>query len=367
MKVLHLIDSLSPGGAERMAVNLCNALNESGVEAWLCPTRAEGMLQAQYRYPGQYFFPAKRHFLDFRAFFRLFRFIRSRQIELIHAHSSSIYWATLLKWLSGVRLIWHDHNGSNQRMAKPASRPLWFCSHYFDAVCSVNSQLAAWAQSTLRCPRERIFELPNFADPGAGFARKSPDRVQFNILCLANIRPEKNQLGLVEAFSIAAKQHPELALQLVGDAPDTAYTHHLRQKITALRLENKVSIPGKQSDVSPWLADADIGILASVSEGLPLAVLEYGLAGLPVICTRVGACESLLENGAAGILCNPGDAHQMAEAIQKLLVDNNLREQLGQKLQQRVRQHYSPEAITQKLISIYRQALGHTGNSLQQA
>lgn len=369
MRVLHLIDSLTPGGAERMAVNLCNALNEAGIEAWLCPTRREGLLKAQYRNPRHYFYAGKQHFADFRAFFRLLRFIRLQKIEVIHAHSSSVYWATLLHWLTGAGLLWHDHNGSLKRQMRPAPFFLKLCSRSFDAVCSVNEQLAGWAKSRLSCAPAKVFVLPNFAVPGIAGIRKTRRPDQFNILCLANIRPEKDQLTLLEAFALVQKEFPErnLKLQLVGDTVNSDYARAVRERIRRLGLENDVQLPGLQLDVQPWLSAAGMGVLSSASEGMPVAVLEYGMAGLPVVCTSVGACAAILDDGDAGLLCKPGEPEQLALQINKLLKNNTLRISLGQKLSTHIQKNYSEKAVVKQLIGIYLEITGERHPALQSA
>ena len=97
MKVLQLIDSLDPGGAEKMAVTLANSLAEEIEESHLCATRKEGLLKELIAESVQYIFLDKSGSLDLGGLNRLRKYVRKHEINIIHAHSSSYFWATLVK------------------------------------------------------------------------------------------------------------------------------------------------------------------------------------------------------------------------------------------------------------------------------
>jgi glycosyltransferase involved in cell wall biosynthesis len=101
-------------------------------------------------------------------------------------------------------------------------------------------------------------------------------------------------------------------------------------------LEQFVIITGTCEDIGNELQQAEIGVLSSLSEGLPVALLEYGLAGLPVVVTDAGQCKEVVDNGNAGICVGVGNTVQLADALKKLLTDKIYAEELGNKLQQRV-------------------------------
>src|SRR5690606_1386313 len=112
MRVLQLIDSLRPGGAERMAVNYANGLASRIDASFLCCTRMEGLLKEQLSPEVGYLFLDKKSVFDRKAFLLLKRFIKENRIDLIQAHSSSFFLAVLIKMsLPGIKLVWHDHYG----------------------------------------------------------------------------------------------------------------------------------------------------------------------------------------------------------------------------------------------------------------
>ena len=112
MRIVQIIDSLEAGGAERMAVNYANALaNEIDFSA-LVVTRKEGDLRNQINTNVPYLFLNKGSALDIIALLQLRKFILKNNIEIIHAHGTSFFFAFLLKLvLPSVKLVWHDHLG----------------------------------------------------------------------------------------------------------------------------------------------------------------------------------------------------------------------------------------------------------------
>ena len=160
MKVLQLIDSLAIGGAERMSVNLANALAKEGVGSFLCATRKGGDLEAMVAPEVTCLILGKRAPVDLKALWRLAGFVRQNQIDIIHAHSSSFFTAVLVKLLTGVRVVWHDHNG-NRMQANNTNKVIILGSVFFDAVISVNEKLAEWSRKHLLISENRIVYLPN--------------------------------------------------------------------------------------------------------------------------------------------------------------------------------------------------------------
>src|SRR5690606_7277742 len=148
MRVLQLIDTLRPGGAERMAVNYANGLTSRIEASFLCCTRMEGLLKEQLSSEVEYLFLNKRSDFDRNAFLLLKRFIKENRIDLIQAHSSSYFLAVLVKWsIPGIKLVWHDHYG--RELSSRRAGVLIPFSRSFDLVISVNRDLERWAERKL--------------------------------------------------------------------------------------------------------------------------------------------------------------------------------------------------------------------------
>ena len=142
MRVVQLIDSLEPGGAERMAVNLANVLAEKLEFSGLIATRKEGDLKLSIKSNVEYKFLKKKRKIDFNSVLNLRKFVKSNNVSFIHAHSSSFFLAFLLKLTyPKIKIVWHDHYGNSEFLEKRSFRALKITSLLFFGIISVNERL----------------------------------------------------------------------------------------------------------------------------------------------------------------------------------------------------------------------------------
>ena len=357
MKILHLIDSLNPGGAERMAVAYANALSQRGEETLLWSTREEGILKETLHPQVQYRFLNRKGPVGLKALFAASSQIKKENIRLIHAHATSFFFATLLKWLNPqLKLIWHDHYGKSDALHLRKTRELKFCSNYFDAVISVNEKLKNWANKELKC--KQVYFIKNFVSPDIhpknNLVLKGNDGKR--IVCLANIRPQKNHLNLLKAFQILHQSQPEWSLHLPGNAPEAVWFSTLQDFVKQHHLEQSVFFYGAQKGVAYLLQQAEIGVLSSDSEGLPLALLEYALAGLPVVTTDVGYCREVVQD--FGKVVPPQNPEALATALLEYIEQPGQRKTDARLLQKQVVKNYTEAAVLPEVLDIYRELLG---------
>ena len=116
----------------------------------------------------------------------------------------------------------------------------------------------------------------------------------------------------------------------------------------------KLNIISNIPNASKYLKNFDIFVLPSLKEGLPYAVLEAGLAGLPVIASNVGGIPEIIENGKEGLLIPPADPEEIAKAIKKLIDDKTLRENLAKNLNEKIKKEFSLEKMLEQTMSLYK-------------
>jgi len=360
MRVLQLIDSLRPGGAERMAVNLANGLSDKDMSSYLCATRQEGALKKGLKFEVAYLFLNKKYSLDLKALLKLRDFIKNEKITVVHAHGTSWFFAVLLKLVGvKIKLIWHDHYGKS--LADRDIKLLRSLSRYFDGIISVNNDLKQWAKKELNCAK--VIQLNNFITPKSikeGTIKLKGSASDFKIICVANLRPQKDHFNLLEAFEISAQKNVNLTLHLVGEDPGTDYAKMFLQKIAKSPVAERIFYYGSQEKVSGMLIQADLGVLASSSEGLPLVLLEYGLAGLPVVCTDVGDCRKVI--GDFGKLVPIKNPEAMAKAILFYLNNNDMMNSDAKNFQKKTIENYSEKTVLPKFLKFYKEILSECGN-----
>lgn len=353
--VMHVVDTLDAGGMERVAVNLANRAPRAMYRPYLCTTRREGVLAPLVAPEVGRLKLERRGRWDVAAIFRLAAYARRHGIQLLHAHGDSLFIAAAASLLPPrPTLVWHDHYGEYACRERPA----WLyrlAARRAAAVVAVNEPLADWARQRLGVASERVFYVPNFVDRNDEPAATPtlPGRRGQRIVCVANLRPQKDHRTLIEAMGRVVPQQPDAHLILVGGAPDGAYRAELASEIAAGRLEGSVTFLGPRDDVAAILKECDVGVLASASEGFPLVLLEYGKAALAAVATRVGQCPEVVDHGRCGVLVPPRSAGELAAALVALLRDPSGRVALGQRLRERVEGLYSPEAVIQQVCHIY--------------
>jgi len=355
--VLHLLDTLEPGGAERMAVTLVNHLPQERFRIFLGTTRREGPLATLVRPEVGRLALNRRWTFDPPALRRLAAFLRQESISILHAHGSSLLVARLATALKPrPALVWHVHYG---RLADggPLDPVYRAAARRIDAVIAVSGPLAGWCRERLGIHPDRVVYLPNFvADAPPGPVPDLPGEPGRRVVCVANLRAEKDHLNLLRAFARVQGEVQEAHLLLAGAEVEPACAARVREQAAAL--DGRISFLGSRPDVPALLRGCDVGVLASSSEGFPLSLLEYGRAGLAAVATRVGQCSEVLDGGEAGLLVPPGDPGALAGALLALLRDPARRAAVGERLCRRVQERYSSETVMEHLEAVYHSVLG---------
>lgn len=353
--VLQVIDALDTGGAERIAVSIANELARRGHRSFLCMTRREGPLAAELDPAVHRLVLGRKSRLDVAAIRKLVSFVDKHEIELVHAHGTSLFvcaLASLLGWRA--RLVWHDHNGLGSLPDNRSPLAYRLLTSRLDAAIAVSEPIAAWARDVARVPPSRVHYVPNFILPQRGVAHVDVPGVSGGrIVCVANLRAPKDHVTLLAAMRIVVARRPAAHLLLVGAESDPRHAAEVRAEIAA-GLEGCVTLLGQRFDVSAILAQCDVGVSSSRAEGMPLAVLEYGAARLAVVASDVGQCSEVLDHGQAGVLVAAGDPVALGEALVALLVDGERRARLGAALQIRVRDRYDLRTGVDHILAVYR-------------
>lgn len=350
LRIIQIIDALSVGGAEVLAVNIANELAKNpNIESHFCATRKEGLLKKNINKQVSYLFLNRKGVVDLQAVLKLKRYIKKNKIQIIHAHSTSSFIAFCVKLLyPKVQVIWHDHYGEQLNVRRVF--PLNLFSLFFYQIIVVNSGLKDWVDKMLLC--KKVYLLNNFPV----FVNLEQKTHLFGIdgkriVCLAVLRPQKDHLNLLKAFTIFHEKNPDWTLHLVGSDHGDTYSDELKKYIIDFRLEDYVFIYGVRSDIKNILSQSSLGVLSSKSEGLPIALLEYGLANLPVLVTDVGECKKVLQHKNAVV--ESRNSVKFAKALQFLVDNLAIQQQIKKELNLSVNKDYLIENGIQKIIQMY--------------
>jgi glycosyltransferase involved in cell wall biosynthesis len=245
---------------------------------------------------------------------------------------------------------WHG------RPLRLAGRSRLMAQHFVGArmSCAVapSQAMAEFLVREVRIKADRVRAIHN----GVRVPSRSRTAAQVRtFVTVSNFAPCKATPMLVETFLGIAEGRPDLCLRMVGDGRERSRSEEL-----AFHAPGRVEFAGYRTDVPDQLALADAFVLPSLNENLPLALLQAMAAGLPCICSDVGAVREVLDDDC-GLLVRPGDPGSLRTAMEKLIADPDLAIRLGAAARHRVQQSFTLQHCAREYVRLWRQ-LAADGN-----
>ncbi len=302
----------------------------------------------------------RRQFVALRAIVRVATLLATRSVDLVHIHAAmkGSFWrksvfAGLARW-RGVPVLLHLHGSEMKDFYE--RQPSWL-KRAIVRQLTLATRVAVLSESWRTfvaeiAPSARPVVVPNYVRVPERPARGAGQPV--TLLFLGLLGRRKGIFDLLEAFARARALHPDMRLVIGGNGEVEAATRRARELglDDAVRFEGWVG-PARKAEL---LDAADIYVLPSYNEGLPMSVLEAMAYGLPVITTDVGGLPELVTDGVHGRMIRPGDVAALTAAILELGHDHNTRRRMGGAGRVRVQGEYSREAVLPHLAEIYARA-----------
>ena len=298
---------------------------------------------------------------DLLGLVELFRLCRQVRPDIVHANSSKAgVLGRVAAFLARVPIriftvhgwAFAAHRGLAGRLflwAERLMRPLTTL-----AICvSENERAVGLAART--CAAQRTVVVHNAVE--AAPVSERGELPVTRVVSVGRFKYPKDFGTLIEAF---AKLDRPFVGQLVGDGPDRST---LEAATRRHNLSGRVEFLGERNDVPALLAGAEVFVLSSRSEGLPVSVLEAMSAQLPVIASAVGGVPELVVEGETGLLVPPGDIDALAHALERLLADGRLRRRLGKAGRHRLEERFGLDEFRRRHLELYRRELERRGLS----
>jgi glycosyltransferase involved in cell wall biosynthesis len=337
IRVLHVITSLVFGGAERLVVSAATLLPAARFESVICCLAMRGPLAAKAERAGVRVeslgvFPGLRHPL---AFLRLYRLIRRLRPDVVHTHlqAANLY-GRFAAWLAGVPVIVATEHNLYASKAGRYVRVERLLARRTTMLVAVSDQVRRFLSEQLQLPVSSIRVIRNgVGEPTASHEGPAALRSRLGILpddvvlaTVASLTAKKGHEFLIRAVAILRDRGVGCSLVLAGEGPERP---RLESLAAALQLSTRVHFLGAIDGPADVLAIADLFVLPSVVEGLPLALLEAMMAAKPVIATSVGGVPEVVVSDQNGILVPPRSADALACAIERLVASPEMRDALG--------------------------------------
>ena len=330
MKILQVIPYFCFGGAETMCENLTYALKKLGHDVCVVSLydRHTPISDRMEAAGVRILYLDKKLGQDVSMVPKLLKIMKREKPDAVHTHLDVVKYAAAAARLAGIRRCIHTVHNVAQKEAEGLAQRI--NRVYFRLRLATPVALSPEVQQTIcqvyGLPKDKVPVIYNGVDlsrciPKEDYSGNSPSL----LLHIGRFNEQKNHAGLLQSFRSLLDRQPDCRLCLVGDG-------ELRPEIEDLARElgvaDKVTFALSQSDVHPFLHKADIFLLPSRYEGMPMTIIEAMGTGLPIVATAVGGVPDMVQDGVSALL-TPCDTQAVSDACLQLLEDDSLREKLG--------------------------------------
>jgi L-malate glycosyltransferase len=365
--ICQLLHHLDIGGAEVLAARLARRLGQNYRFVFICLDRL-GALGEQLRGEGFAVHVLDRTAgVDWRCAIRLARILRREKVELVQAHQYTPFFYAMLARLCfrrpGVLFTEHGRHHPDYRRPKRVLANRLLIERRDRIVCVGRSVKQAVVDNE-GIPEARIQVIYNGVDlvplrrnaaVGAQVRRELKIASAAVVLVqVARLDYLKDHAAALRAVALVVSRRAEVELLLVGEGPERSKIETLVQQTA---LTNHVRFLGQRTDVGRLLSAADIFLLTSLSEGIPLTVIEAMAAELPVVSTRVGGLAEVVVQAETGMLTPPGDDDALAKCILRLAASPELGREMGRKGAERADALFSETKMHAGYARVYAQML----------
>lgn len=330
MKIIQIMPEFGLAGAEIMCENLTYELKNMGHDV---------IVISMYDYHSaitdrleenkiKVIYLNKKSGLDLSMITKMISVFRNEKPEVIHTHRYVMQYAIPAAIITGIKHRVHTvHNVAKMENSKPARVLNSFFFRFANVTpVALSNEIQKTIVEEYKLEKTSIPVVLNGINLSKCIKKQSYElQDEIRILHIGRFSNQKNHKGLIEAFILIHEQFPNARLELIGDGENR---DKILGQIKKNKLEQSIRILGQQNNVFDYLNNADIFVLPSNYEGIPMTLIEAMATGLPIVATNVGGIPDMLMNAEDAFVVN-NNVTELAEAVEKLLQDKNLRIKFG--------------------------------------
>lgn len=325
-KVFLFIPTIGSGGAEKMVIDLAAGIDRTRYDVTLLSlydeskANPERILYAE-RHGVNIRYLNKNSGFDVKLLFRIAKIIRTEEPDVLHSHLESFQYISVLARILNKKHVhtMHSVGGKEHKIYGYLLKQSYRNPKFI--MVALSSRIHDELSGMYPKLKERLVTIFNGVDVKHFESQKqnmSSDKIE--LICVANLTPVKNHGMLIRSFADVVKNSGRLLhLTLVGDG---TLRNELEQTTKAYGLENSITFAGSVPDPSSLLKSADVFVMSSHYEGMPLSVAEAMAAGLPIVAPQVGGLNEMVKGN--GILYEADNQKGLTEAITEIITNEEL-------------------------------------------
>jgi len=362
IKILHIQETINSGGVERIRFILAKYLDKTKYEQKIICTFAGGSIVDDIEREGVEIIPIGRFkgIFDFKQYRKVLKIINNYKPDIIHgAVFEGVTMACVCGFIKKVPVIIAEETSDPQNRSKKANFLLRLLCLSADKVVAISVGTEEYLKKTAKIPLKKIHLINN----GVEYPRYvTEEEIEFNnrkwgikpgdivIGSIGRLYDDhKKFTDIIKAISLL-KNHSNIKLLIVGDGPD-------REMITQTAKDNgildRIILAGYQDDVSLYYQLMDIYCIASQREGFGLVAAEAMLNKLPVIATCVGGLKFMVEDSVTGFLVPPSNPDIIAEKINVLITNPEIRMNFGERGRVKASREYTANVYISNVEKMY--------------
>ena len=363
VRLMQITHDLAIGGLQQVVVNLCRTIDRDKFHITVLCLRALGPLAQEIEQLGikVILLPQKEQGTDYFSFLKVAKILRTERIQVIHSHNTQpLVDGTLGALFSGKKkkIIHTDH----ARQFPDQKRYMfaeWCMSLFVYKMVGVSEQTTANLRKYEKISAKKLMTIENGID-GNRFNISIDTEAKRKELggpadgpvigVISRLEKVKGITYLLQAMPEILKKYPQLTLLIVGDGSERGA---LEKESTHLGIQDSVVFTGSRFDIPEILQVLDVYALPSLSEGLPLGLLEAMAAGCPVIASCVGGIPKVVRNNVTAILVEPKNIKVLEHSVPELLSNKALQKVISGAAMKKFNKHFSAQKMTDNYSELY--------------
>ena len=359
LHIMMIVLSLDMGGLERMVIQLIQGLLKKDLRITLVCLEHQGDIAYQLADENiQIITLNKTPGLHFSLAIKIAKLVKSLNIDVIHSHNSvPHFYASLVIPLlfNRIPLIHTKHGRDNPDQSRKVLLNK-ISSFFTHTIVSVSNDASEVCRDIEGINPKKLAVIENGIDLSPFIDIHRETQLQrmhsgdIRFIHVGRLSHEKNQSLLLAAFALLLKHYPQASLTICGNGNQKAA---LIEQAKQLTISNSIDFVGAVNDIPQRVASHDAFVLSSITEGLPLAIIEAMAGGLPVISTDVGGVREVLENNVNGYLVPSQDKQALLKALIKACADPLHLQNMGDAAKIFIFANYSLTKMSDKYLSLY--------------